>query len=567
MQDTLAVDFQGCKTTKHFTKRGVLRAMAKVYDPLGLASPVMLDAKHLYRRICKTNASWDALLDKEIGMIWNQWLKNLPDNIIVPRSITSARVPVTEIELHGFGDASKKGCSAAVYAVVKQGEKQEQGLLVSKSRIAKKDLTVPRLELVAAHMVANLLENVQKALEGCPITGTYAWSDSTVVLCWIKNTGINWKQFVANRVAKIRQKEGLQWRYCPTGENPADIGSRGAKADNLGALWWKGPEWLACEKKWPELSGDDQTTQVNEEAKVAKQVSMVAINTETNEIQKLQEKFCLWKVLRVLAWIQRFITNCRSSSKTRGPLVTKEIQLSELFLVKITQKASTLSDEHEEVTKRLGLAPDKEGILRCQGRITGEYPVYLPTKSQFTKLVVQDSHHRTLHGGVAVTMAKVRERWWIEKLRSLVKKEIHNCCKCKRYRMKPLSSPPTAPLPDFRTQGQRAFQKVGVDFAGPLEYKVSKNKQGKAYVALYTCATSRAVHLHLQPDMTAEEFKRSLGEFIARRGQPTRIVSDNGKSFVATARWLNKLKRSQLVNDFLARRNIHWQFNLAKSPW
>ena len=227
MQHTLAVDFQGCKTTKDFTKRGVLRAMAKVYDPLGLASPIMLDAKHFYCRICKTDASWDALLDKEMEMIWDQRLKNLLDSLIVPRSLTSAWIPVTEIELHGFGDASKKGCSAALYAVVKQGEQQEQSLLVSKSRIAKEDLIVPRLELVAAHMVANLLENVQKALERCPITGTYAWSDNTVVLCWIKNTGINWKQFIANRVAKIRQKEGLQWRYCPTRENPTHIGSRG----------------------------------------------------------------------------------------------------------------------------------------------------------------------------------------------------------------------------------------------------------------------------------------------------------------------------------------------------
>ena len=106
----------------------------------------------------------------------------------------------------------------------------------------------------------------------------------------------------------------------------------------------------------------------------------------------------------------------------------------------------------------------------------------------------------------------------------------------------PFTAPPTAPLLKFRTQGDRAFETVGVDIAGPLEYKVSKNIQGKAYVALYTCATSRAVHLHLLPDIDADEFKRSLGEFIARRGLPTRIVSDNRKTFVATAKWLNKLK-------------------------
>ena len=86
--------------------------------------------------------------------------------------------------------------------------------------------------------------------------------------------------------------------------------------------------------------------------------------------------------------------------------------------------------------------------------------------------------------------------------------------------MKALPAPPTTPLPKFRTEGERAFQTVGVDFAGPLEYKVNKKQQGKSYVVLYTCSTSRAVHLDLLPDMTAKEFKRSLGEFIARRGSP-----------------------------------------------
>ena len=98
---------------------------------------------------------------------------------------------------------------------------------------------------MGAHMVANLLQNVRTALEGYKITGTFAWSDSTVVLCWIMSTNREWKQFVTNRIVKIRQKENLQWKYCPTAENPADIGSRGCKADNLGDLWWKGPDWLA----------------------------------------------------------------------------------------------------------------------------------------------------------------------------------------------------------------------------------------------------------------------------------------------------------------------------------
>ena len=568
LKDTLAVDFTSCKATQEYTKRGILRAMAKVYDPLGLVSPVMLEAKHLYRIVCEKNLPWDAHLEKEMEFIWHQWLKKLPDEITVPRSIVSLQLPLTEVKLHGFGDASRKGCCAAIYGVVKQGECTSQGLLASKSRIAKKELTIPRLELVGAHMVANLLQNVRTALEGYNITGTFAWSDSTVVLCRIMSTNREWKQFVTNRIVKIRQKENLQWKYCPTADNPADIGSRGCKAHNLGDLWWKGPDWLANEADWPKGSCEPkQTKEVTDEEKVVKQLSFVAIDGEVNMIQDLLNKFKLWIVIRVVAWIRKFVNNCRSKLRRSNSLVTQETQEAEKCIVKISQNAKMLENDYEDISKRLGLTPDVEGILRCRGRVTGEYPVYIPTNSKLARLIIEDAHERTLHGGVTSTMAKIRESRWIERLRRSVKSIINKCYKCLRYRAKPFAAPPTAPLPEFRTQGDRAFQTVGVDFAGPFEYKVSKNKQGKAYVALYTCATSRAVHLHLLPDMTADEFKRSLGEFIARRGLPTRIVSDNGKTFVATAKWLNKLKRNHKVNDFLARRNILWVFNLARSPW
>ena len=114
LKDTLAVDFTNCKATQEYTKRGILRAMAKVYDPLGLVSPVMLEAKHLYRIVCEKNLPWDAHLEKEMEFTWHQWQKKLPDEITVPRSIVSLQLPLTELKLHGFGDASRKGCCAAI---------------------------------------------------------------------------------------------------------------------------------------------------------------------------------------------------------------------------------------------------------------------------------------------------------------------------------------------------------------------------------------------------------------------------------------------------------------------
>ena len=106
--------------------------------------------------------------------------------------------------------------------------------------------------------------------------------------------------------------------------------------------------------------------------------------------------------------------------------------------------------------------------------------------------------------GVANTMAAIRKNWWIPRLRSLVKKQIRESNVCKVFATSPYGATATAPLPEFRTEASRLFQYTGVDFAGPLRYKI--NKKEEAYVLLFTCATSRAVHLEVTRSQTAEEF-------------------------------------------------------------
>ena len=112
------------------------------------------------------------------------------------------REEILSTDPHAFGDAGSKDNSAAVYAVTHKSSGITQGLVASKSRLAKKGLTTPRLELVAGHMATNLVDNVKEALQGFPIRSVYGWLDSSVALHWIKGGG-NYKQFVGNRVSKI----------------------------------------------------------------------------------------------------------------------------------------------------------------------------------------------------------------------------------------------------------------------------------------------------------------------------------------------------------------------------
>ena len=162
------------------TKRKILRKIAKIYDPLELASPVKSAGKALWRIV-------DCDLPREIKNAWENWERILTGKVEVPRSLVEYREEILSIDLRAFRDASSN--SAAVYAVTQQSSGITQGLVTSKSRLAKKSLTTPRLELVAGHMATNLEDKLKESLKGFPIGSAYGWLDSSVALHWIKRGG------------------------------------------------------------------------------------------------------------------------------------------------------------------------------------------------------------------------------------------------------------------------------------------------------------------------------------------------------------------------------------------
>ena len=150
------------------TKRGVLRKLVKVYDPLGLVSLVMLKGKLIFKDVCDEKQPWDAKLNEPIAQRRKKWEQSLPLRQLVPRSIVSYQEPLQDIELHAFGDGSKQGVGATVYAVVREQSWTTQRLVADKER-----LSIPRLKQVAAHMGTNLITNVKNALEGLTVSKTY----------------------------------------------------------------------------------------------------------------------------------------------------------------------------------------------------------------------------------------------------------------------------------------------------------------------------------------------------------------------------------------------------------
>ena len=351
------------------TKRNILQQIVSIYDVLQFISPCTLVAKGIFCKICDEKIPLDKELPPEIVKIWLNWEKVLPRYIEIPRTITSIQEKIKEIEPHLFGDASIIGTSAVAFAVIKQSSSTTQGFISSKSRLSKKNTSIPRLELIAAVMVASLSSNIQSSLSHLKITAVHGWSDSTVVLRWLQGNG-TYKQFVQNRLDHINSKPPIQWHYVSTDEHPADIESRGCNTNKLPKTWLEGPAWLQNKDNWSKQKEIVPTKKSEEEAKLLKEIFYTA-KVDENQIDVLINKFEFWKTVRIVSWVKRFSYNARSKQKVLGPLKTEEINESIEMLIKGEQSKFEETEAFQNDVKQLNLVKNIKKIYECQGRIQG----------------------------------------------------------------------------------------------------------------------------------------------------------------------------------------------------
>ena len=169
------------------------------------------------------------------------------------------------------------------------------------------------------------------------------------------------------------------------------------------------------------------------------------------------------------------------------------------------------------------------------------------------------------------TLVELRTWFWVPRGRQYVKFVIHHCLVCKKMTGASCDKPPPGDLPSFRLCEVLSFTIVGMDMAGPLFIKVpgsnQKSSTQKVWICLFTCGSSRAVHLEIVPTMNTDAFIRCLSRFCSRRGTPSMIISDNAKSFNVASKLLLKLFQSPEVQAFLTKKRIVWKFILEKSPW
>ena len=594
------------------TKREMLHAVAKVFDPLGLFTPALLPLKMLIQECWKLGLKWDETIPPELSARWQEISLqiHLLSKHKFPRQVShSLGIANLKYELCCFTDASQLAYASVIYLKVTDLSSQRSAisLLFSKSRLApvNKDITIPRLELLGVLIGLRSLRFLSLELK-VPIHKLVLWTDSSCVLDWLCTTKPQ-PVFVERRLLECRgliSDLHVSVRYIPTSENPADIASRGMKVEELlkSDLWLQGPGFLQKNSsEWPILKRPEISSTVlgslesENEGPIFQSISNLALGEgqqdaekPTGPLNKKAETYSsLQKLLRSTAWVIKFIDWLRAKDKNSVP---KGLSVSDInrarYLWDLTVQQRHFShffNPHgasvKNFVRQLGLRVDEKGLLRCVGRLENseltegaKAPILLPKKDPYTRLCVLDSHERCLHSGIPQTLCQLRKRYWVIKGRSLVRTVLLHCNICRRVEGPPYKPPPMPPLPSSRVSRTVPFHYTGVDYFGPIMVRNKKdNSQSKVWGCLFTCLSTRAVHLELVEDMTAETFLNCLRRFIARRGKPKMLYSDNAKQFILTekmlhAHWLG-LGVDPSVQSYLSNEGISWKFIVELAPW
>lgn len=589
--DTLSYQYQ--PNPVRFTKRAILSEIARIYDPIGLLTPVITNLKRLMKYLWSIGVGWDDKLPDDAIDAWTRYHKELPliGSIRVPRRVTTFGA---RYEVHGFCDSSESAYAAAVYLLSREtnGTIHCQ-LLMGKSKVApEKKLSIPRLELCGALLLARCLEYICTNLRSVIIEEMTAWSDSTVVLAWIRTPTVKLKTFVANRVAKIQHMTSPDiWRHVPTTQNPADCASRGVTPKELvdHAIWWNGPVFLTQPSNtWPSEMPvsilDKKEHQIEE-----KQITLLAVCSE-EECRLLFASGELPKVLRLTAYLlrvrKRLLRQPISFDHTKPPGV-KEMEEALHALVRWVQKIHFSEDlKHLKLgtacsnkLRLLNTYLDPEvDLLRVGGRLRCsdlpykvKHPILLPKQSQLTILLIDYIHRFHCHPGAQTTQNILLQKFWIISARSVIRNRLRQCIPC--FQSKPKAMQPTmGDLPRPRLMGTKAFAQVGVDFAGPFLVKsalLRRVQTTKGYLCIFVCMATRAVHLELVSDLSTALFLAALHRFVSRRGRCTDIYSDCGTNFVGAKNYLNEVNKLLSSADFangVSNAHIRWHLNPPAAP-
>ena len=584
--------------------RGILSVFGSVFDPFDFASPVMLMAKKILQDLCCIKLGWDDEIPIELNLRWQKWLTELPklSQLTVDRCLKSVNFgAIFSSQLHHFSDLSEIGFGLVSYLrLVDNSGIIHCAFLQAKSRLVHlKQVTISRLELSAA-TVSVWLDKVLKSELELPLTEkSIFWTDSMSVLRYMKNESKRFHTFIANRIALIQDGSNPdQWRHISGDLNPSDDLSRGLSAEALLKCerWTKGPEFLwKPDELWPQgATSLGSIPDADPEIKLDAIVNLTSATEPPCPLVGYFQRVSSWyRLKKSIAWFLRYRERLQMASKgsesTKTALTMslqritiEEMETAELQILKCVQQYY-FPEELNSLPKVGSTAHVKkgsslqsldpilvDGVLHVGGRLglatipfDSRHQIILPNNDHVSNLIIEYYHLISGHSGKDYVLSLLRERFWVVKVSSAVRRVLSKCVVCRR-RQGPVCGQKMADLSvDRLTPEQPPFTAVGVDYFGPFQARRGQT-YAKRYGLIFTCLAIRAVHIEVAFSLDTDPFLLALRRFISRRGQVKEIRSDNSTNFKGGEKELREsisAWNQEKIHEELMQRNIKRTFN------
>ena len=571
-------------------RRMLLSNVQKIFDPVGLLAPILLQSKLLMRNSwCGPSPpGWDDLLPEMQAEAWMTFLTMLLSlgELRFPRSLWPEGEVIGLPILIVFSDGAALAFGTAAYIrwELKTGGYWTR-LIMAKCKISPKNiLSVPRMELNGAVM-GNRVKNYILKNTSIEFSRVYQLVDSSTILGYVhKESGV-FKPYEGIRVSEIQStnnyvEDRLQgWAWVAGIDNPADWCTKPRQVKDLhpGGFWQSGPQFLLLpEKEWP-IKLTYRTDHLEGEIIISKQCHVAVLNIANPDLLgRIANRCSSWrKMIRVLAWIMRL-------GHPAGPLTAEEVRRAKQLLIKHTQKE--IEPELKLALSGKGryrtLAPtlDEDGVWRVGSRVRqhvpftldSKLPVLLPTDHIITLQIMRNSHRHShvAHDG---TLCRFRmEGYWAVRAGVLAKKVASACVPCRKNAAKTLSQP-LGEIPAEQLKQPVAWGHCQLDLFGPYHCRgdVNPRTTKKTWGMVVEDVNSGAVHLDVVTDYSTNAVLLTLRRFGSLRGWPGELRSDPGSQLESASGKLEDWWSSfgDSLQTFAGTKNFEWKVSPPDSPW
>ena len=594
------------KPPKFITRRQYYSQVQSLFDPLGLLSPILLQAKMLLRKTWEDGCEklgWDEslppnLVDDMVKFFID--LFNL-ENVDFARSlIPKDQEVIGNPDLVIFSDGSVNAFGSVSYIrwELKQGG-WWTNIVLSKSKIAPKSrLTIPRLELNGAVLSKRLEEFVTGTLD-LQFENVYHLVDSSTVLGYLHKPDSKLKPFEGIRVSEVQAAgkftEGRlhNWSWLEGIDNPADWATKPRKAEELiqGGFWQKGPRFLEKHvSEWP-IKLDFRTDRLDGELKPKGVMMVFMVSDEMCDVlTKLLQKFSSpQKLFNVVAYVFKWKSMMEVKPCQTNVLSNADINKSRNTWIKLAQRdmeqdllRSTKSQNDEAKIhgpfRRLSPFKDSLNIWRVGLRLqeftpfTEDHkpPAILPQKHRLTWLLMKEAHDKK-HGGINETVTQFRlSGYWSPRAKNVAKAIRKNCVPCRYLDHRPLKQE-MGKLKKDQFVTPSAWSRIELDLFGPFTCRSEVNKRSskKVWGMVIVDEASGAIHSDIVLDYSTQEVLKTLRRFASLRGWPIMIRSDPGSQLESAAgilgSWWNELSTDLTAPENT--RQFTWNVSPADSPW